>query len=236
MAYERFQAPVELLTLTNPDKVKAFSNAAKKHYSPGLRYHNWDHALVVMRGVEIIAKKLETKGVHVALGALTVAAAWHDAGYSETRPEYKTKEAYSAHLLDEFLKEKPVSAFEHQLMRNAILATWHGHKDLRTPHELILHRADIANIGGPTAAFLDNTVNVWLEGNKTTKTPLPWLEYVRNTGNFMGTVVREHDTESTRHYIALDDTTVDANVIPFRQAATANWEALKNIKNAPRAA
>ena len=231
MAYGRFEVFKRDLTLTD-EQVLEYSAQAEKHYRPDFAYHNWNHALEVAHGTEVISNKLETRGLTVARGALAVAAAWHDAGYHEDHKTkgFETKELYSAALLDEFLEDKPVGELEKAIMRTAIIATWAGHKELRTPYELIMHRSDTANIGGPTDEFLQNSLKLHDETEFITDKPLSWQKYVDGAAGFIKMTADEHDRESTKHLIDIKDTTIDVHDMPFSQQALLNLEALKTFE------
>ena len=231
MAYGRFDTPKQLITL-EADQVLEYAAAAQKHYRPDYQYHNWEHALSVASGTEIIAQKLRTRGITVAQGALAVAAAWHDAGYHEdhTSAGFHTKEGYSAALLEEFLEDKPVGIFEKTLMLKSIIATYSGHAELRMPYELILHRADIANIGGPTDEFISNTIKLWHEQQLITGNKIPWLKFIEGSAHFVRLTATEHDEESLAHLIDPEDTTLDVNDLPFRIAALENLEKLASYE------
>lgn len=225
MAFGRFDVPKERLTLTD-DQTLEYSQAAQQYYRPDYLYHNWNHALAVASGTEIIADKLEARGLTIAKRAIAVASAWHDAGYHENHiaKGFETKELYSAALLDEYLRDKPVGEFEKSLMRQAIIATYSGHSELRTPYELILHRADIANIGGPLDEFVDSNVKLWREHQVTTGDSIDWDEHVKNSAKFIEFTAEEHDHESIKHLIDPEDTTLDVNDLPFRTTALRNLE------------
>jgi len=231
MAYGRFDVPKDFITLT-PDQVAEYSADAQKHYRSDYPYHNWNHALDVASGTEIISDKLRTHGLTIASGALAVAAAWHDAGYHEdhTAKGFETKEQYSAYLLDEYLEGKSVSDTERLLMRNAIIATWAKHPELRTPYELIMHRADIANIGGPSDEFILNSIHLWEEYRMTGDASLSWEEYVKGAGGFIMFTATEHDHESLKHFIDPADNTVDVNDLPFSTTALSNLEILRTTE------
>jgi len=230
MAFGRFEVFKRDLTLT-PDQVLEYSAQAQKQYRPDFDYHNWDHALAVTYGTEVIATKLEARGLVIAKGALAVAAAWHDAGYHEDHlaKGFKTKELYSAALLDDFLEDKPVGELEKAIMRSAIIATWAGHTDLRTPYELILHRSDIANIGGPTDEFIENSLKLRKETELITGKPLNWQKYVDGAAGFITATVNEHHHESIKHLIDIKDTTIDVHDTPFGEQALKNLKALKRF-------
>lgn len=231
MAYGRFDAPKGCLTLTS-DQVAEYSAAAQVHYRADYPYHNWNHAVTVVSGTEIIAEKLERKGHLIAKGALAVAAAWHDAGYHENHSVkgFETKEAYSAALLDQFLEDKLVGEWERSMMSKAIIATWSNYAGPRAPYELILHRADIANIGGPTDEFIESSLKLREESAYTTDRLLTLEEYVRGAGRFIEMTADEHDDESLFHYIDPVDTTLDVNEAPFKVTALANLKALRRLE------
>ena len=228
MAYGRFDVPKEKLTLTG-DQVFEYATAAERHYRPDYPYHNWNHALSVVSGIEAISTKLERRGLTIAKGALAVAAAWHDAGYHEDHRAkgFATKEAYSAALLDDYLTDKPVGEWERDMMLSAISATFAHHPEMRTPYDLILHRADIANIGGPTSEFLENSHLLWSESRLITGKPIAWIEHVHHAAQFIRSTALEHDHESLHHYLDTNDTTVDVYDLPFSIQALKNIEALE---------
>jgi len=231
MDFTRFNAPAHH-TLLTPEQVIEYSAAAEKYYTVDYAYHNWDHAQAVVEGTNIITGKLEAKNIVVAKRALVLAAAWHDAGYHEDHlvKGFATKELYSAALLDQFLEDKPVGDGEKRLMRLAIVATWAGHTALRTPYELILHRSDIANIGGPTELFIENSVKLWKEFQYTTGTQISWDDYVRNSTPFIQHTASEHDIESLGHGIHPDDTTIDVYNTPYKNQALLNLAMLQTLQ------
>ena len=231
MAFGRFDVDPGLLSLT-PDQVMEYSAAAARHYSPDYDYHGLNHALETASGTEVIAEKLESRGLTIAKGALAVAAAWHDAGYHENHiaKGFKTKEEYSAALLEKYLEDKPVGEWERTMMSRSIIATWAGHTALRTPYELILHRSDIANIGGPTDEFINHSINLWHETTYVTGKPLSWQQYTSGAAKFIEMTVDEHDRESLRHFIDTSDTTIDVNKMVFRTQAYRNLAALDELE------
>lgn len=231
MAYGRFGVESSHITLT-PEQVLEYSSAAFKHYTPDYDYHNWDHALSVAGGTEAITTKLESKGVVTARGAMAIAATWHDAGYHEdhTSKGFTTKEEYSAALLEEYLSNKPVSDLEKSIMLQSIIATWANYPDHRSPHQLILHRADIANIGGPTDEFIENSIKLWRESQHISGKKIPWQKYVDGASHFIELTYTEHDDESLHNFIDPEDTTLDVNDTPFAMQALVNIKALREIE------
>lgn len=230
MKYQRFNIPPEV-DVYQPGQVEEYAAAAELEYTDTLPYHNWNHAQAVIAGVEIIADKLSAQNVKIARNTLKIAAAWHDAGYHRNHAElgFNTKEEYSAALLMDYLEDKPVTDIQKQLMRTAIIATWHLHPQQRTPNELILHRADIANIGGPTDVFIENNLLLWQE-SKVQGHRYSWDQHIGQSSAFVQLVIAEHAHESVLQNLDRDDTTIDVNREPFEQAALENLIALNKTE------
>ncbi|MDB5179438.1 MAG: hypothetical protein JWN12_70 [Candidatus Saccharibacteria bacterium] len=233
MINAQFGVPEQYRNTFSPDQVDDYVVAAEQHYTPQLDYHNWEHAQDVMRGVDVIADKLEAQGVFIGRNALKIAAAWHDAGFHEDTPEsFNSKEEYSAYLLDNFLEGKPVeAAVQRMLIRNPIVATFHRHPTHRMPAELVLHRADTANIGGPVEGFIEANIKLWHESSGISKEG--WLRHVNQTARFIEFTAVEHDYESLIRNVELTDTSVDVNDELFSFAAARNIAALQEMTEAP---
>lgn len=228
MRYQRFKSP-DIPNLEE-DQVEEYIDAARKHYSEYYQYHNWDHATATIRGVDRIADKLSEYNVSIARNALRIAAAWHDAGYHENHAalDFLTKEDYSAALLDRYMEDKPVDGLFKNLMHSAIVGTWHLHPEHRTPPQVILHRADTANIGGPADEFINNNLLLFREA-QFRGLFTSWDQHVRQTDRFVRLLVAEHEHESLLQNMYAEDTTVDVYDERFRDAAIRNLEALYEI-------
>lgn len=226
MIYHRFDTPKLSLSLTDA-QTESYVAEAKKFYTPDYEYHNFDiHAQEVIDGVKTITSKLGRQGIVTPTNALIVAAAWHDAGYHEDHKAlgFETKEAYSAYLLDQFLKEEQVSEYERLVMLSAINATTHNYQG-RSAYDLILHRADTANIGGPAEKFIEKNILIFKELQHT-HGPTPWDTHVRQSHGFIQSLVAEHGRESTDHAVEPSDTTIDVHDTPFALAALSNLRVL----------
>lgn len=230
--YARFQAPVDY-TEFEIDQIEEYSAAAERHYSPDHPYHNYEtHAVPVAEGVRTIAAKLAMQGIIIPTGALVIAAHWHDAEHHQDHRAkgYMTKEEYSAHMVEMYLEDKPVTKAQGIIIQDSILATEHNFWRHRYPYETILHRADIENIGGPTIFFLQNVALLYKEALIHDAT-LSWDEYVTGAVEFLQTVIDEHDEESRWHNLNREDTTVDVHDTPFRAAAESNIAALLQMED-----
>lgn len=70
-----------------------------KGFDQSSAYHTedvWEHTLLTMRGLPAVSPSTEGRGEDAALGALLVAALWHDAGKYTTRA-YKEGKGYTFH-------------------------------------------------------------------------------------------------------------------------------------------
>lgn len=173
-------------------QVEDLALAAKPYYSDEIEYHNWSHAEAVLSDVKILADRVMGRGIHLSREALAIAAAWHDAGYHENheRLGFSTKEHYSAQLADDFLISEAVHFETRTIVKRAILGTIHGaHRE--GIHGLILHRADISNVGGPYADFLAKTTALWQEHETMTGQRTLWSKHVEGTQKFIAFSIKE---------------------------------------------
>lgn len=180
-------------------QIEAYSNAARPFYSYELAYHNWDHALAVMRDVDVLAERVASRGTVLARGALQVAAAWHDAGFHEDHQMYgfETKEHYSAFLLEQHLAGTEVSDGEKEQMRLAILGTIHG-STRESLNTLALHRADVANIGGPYQSFVRSSLLLWEEHDERDHTISSFSDYIEGAAKYIAFIAEEARVELPR--------------------------------------
>lgn len=180
---------------------------ARDHYDPRLMYHNWQHAQAVMDQALLIAERVIKRGYEVDLDVLTVAGAWHDAGYGDDHEArgFQTKEEYSVYLATKFLREKALPELFIRKVGTAILGTIHNgvRDDLTT---LVLHRADIANIGGPYEAFYIHSTNLYHE-NELFGNAGKWPDWVTQTRGLIDKLMREARTELVRIGEPTDDGT-----------------------------
>lgn len=185
--------------MLNPKQVEELIQAAKPHYSRNLSYHNWHHVEVVMNSVTELIEKASRHGISLKKDVLLVAAAWHDAGFSEDHRKrgFPTKEHYSASLLEKYLEDKQVSKEDKDLMLAAILGTIHN-----APREnldiLVLHRADISNIGESYSIFLKNNVSLWKEFEQLNSVAIPWDEYIQASVAYIEELPRLGEPTHTR--------------------------------------
>ena len=185
--------------MIDSQQVETYSRAAKAHYSDTLAYHNWSHAEAVMRDVNVLVDRAGERGIILARNALVIATAWHDAGFHEDHIQkgFVTKEHYSAHLLEEYIADKPVDYATRFLMCEAILGTIHGF-ERETLNTLVLHRADVANIGGPYDEFYKISVALWQENMRLTGKEISWTDFIHSSEGYIRMIAKEAQVELPR--------------------------------------
>ncbi len=132
------------------------------------------------------------------MGVLAVAAAWHDAGFvkDHTTQGFNTKEQYSAHLAEQFLKEYGEPPEFIDTVTRAIVGTTHN-VEREDVHALVLHAADIANIGGPYVQFYRKSSLLYKEAGQFGET-MSWLEWTRQGIKLVEGLVHEAGNELPR--------------------------------------
>lgn len=119
-------------------------------------YHNEHHGLDVMKAVSRLLKQVPTRifSAHQK-GLLSLAAAWHDAGYGDDPADYpegigeKEKERYAVHLFRQYAEcELPeLTDDDKDFIERAIMGTVVGPGADRTaPEAALLHMADVGHL------------------------------------------------------------------------------------------
>ena len=172
--------------------IEQLTEPARGFYSSALPYHNFNHAKEVDAQAWLLAEQLENVGVEVNRDVVQVAAFWHDAGYIENHLQlgFQTKEQYSAHLADEFLKTHGTNDIFRRAVHNTILATTDG-VSRQTVEELLIHRSDIANIGGLYEEFREHTINLWNENDVLGKPHIPWDKWKHRVAALISKTIAE---------------------------------------------
>lgn len=175
-----------------------FADPAALHYSDDMEYHNWDHACAVAVHAADLAEICIGKGIYLERDVLNVAAAWHDAGYHEdhTALGFASKEQYSAALSAEHLRAEGATEEFIGQVTEAILGT--THKAVRTSlAALVLHRADIADVGGEYKLFAHNNYKLLLEARQR-QPDLTFKEWRAGTSGFLDFIIAESLQELPR--------------------------------------
>ena len=151
-----------------------------------------------MQQVDILSKRVQLRQLNVARGALHIAAAWHDAGFHRDHAElgFEAKEHYSVSLAEAYLAKHSVDKRTRGIVKVAILGTIHGSQrpDLNA---VVLHRADIANIGGNYPGFLSSNIKLWHEA-RIFNPELSWDDWRESSISFAAFAAREARDELPR--------------------------------------
>lgn len=133
---------------------------AEAHYTDDLEYHNWAHALDVMRNSDVLHERAIKFGAQVDRSLLLVAAAWHDADYHlPAGDDSRTKEQRSADLVCEKLIE--LSEAERAKVASAIIDTTVDKASKDSPMGVLLHFADIGYFAYPKHDDFLDRMNKW---------------------------------------------------------------------------
>lgn len=159
-----------------------FEKVAAGYYSQKLPYHNFSHAVSAAREGLRLAKLCRSEKLPSNEQVIYLALLFHDAGYHEdhTALGFESKEAYSADIARRELTRMGAESGIVASVCHAILCTRipHGHL-CRSLEDLIVRRADVANIGGPFQPFFKNTITLWYEWDilNDHKTWPEWQEF-----------------------------------------------------------
>jgi hypothetical protein len=207
---------------------------ARGHYSDELPYHNWRHPLAVAKEVVALANRCGERGLHLDTGQLAVAAAWHDAEHHRDprAAHHVSKESHSADLAREYLLASGQTENYANEIAKAIIGTTHGVR--RGLNAIALHRADIANIGGPYGDFAICSYRLLLE-RRVNDPELTFDKYVAKSGE----VIKELADESLAELATLGEPTSGTDSWP--EQALANLKRLQteteaSLENYPLAA
>lgn len=174
--------------MTSSRHIQSLIDRAQPYYDNELAYHGWSHAEQVIRDVARIIRAMGALSVYVYQDLLFVAAAWHDAGYSDPRAAtFESKEHYSVFLAKREIGQK--LGEDADVLERAILATRKG-VERTTDEEIILHYADIANMGYEYDEFYEFTVRLWHELGSP-----KWDEFLDRTKEVIGQCASEAERE-----------------------------------------
>ncbi len=133
-------------------------------------FHNYDHTLQVIKGIELIGAK---EGVDQDDMKLLKIAAWfHDTGYSQGGVDHESR---SAELASDFLKGK-ISTDQLEIIQGIIMAT----KMPQTPQNLlqmIICDADLSHLGNEHFWERNDLLKDEMEKNGIKMGKTEWLEF-----------------------------------------------------------
>lgn len=158
---------------------------AKRHYTGGLPYHNWQHAQDMMKIIADIADRSIDLEVKNRRNLLVVAAAWHDADYAiEDLGEYDTKEQRSADLAVKSLPE--LTAEQADLVYSGIIDTTVSKTPKSNLFGEVCHLADVGYFAASYEDFIGRLELIRQEWGSPS-----WHETAKRTLAFGQTVLAE---------------------------------------------
>lgn len=147
--------------MTIPRYIQELADCAKPFYDNELAYHGWPHAEQVMADTSRIIHEMGALSENIDENLALLSAAWHDAGHEDSQvDEFESKEHYAVFLVRRELGRELGDDIE--IVERAILATRFGVERTK-PEEIILHYADVANMGYAYDEFIQFTVKLWRE-------------------------------------------------------------------------
>lgn len=153
-------------------------NRVAQLYDERLQYHNFGHVLRVLDAAEQLLVQCRSEGVAVDEEVVYYAILLHDAGFYEDHAArgFDSKEAYSAHLAGELLRELGVAQDVTDRVQAAILAT---HIDARchSNEDKLVRLADLHGLGGDYARFKQDTLDLKQEAEMMAGRRIDWEEW-----------------------------------------------------------
>ena len=158
--------------------LEAIKQTAAGLYSSSLPYHNFNHALAVVREAENIIGKCRSEGVPVDGDIVLLATLFHDAGFHEDHGHlgFPSKEAYSAELARRDLLSRGLAPQFVDRVCEAILST-HCDGVCQNNESKAVRAADLAGLAAEYSVFKRNTVRLKHEHELLSRTPAPWPEW-----------------------------------------------------------
>ena len=160
---------------------------ARVKYDARLPYHNFDHALDVLRRANAIMDRCDAERVPVDRRVVTIACLFHDAGYIRDHRElgYPTKEWYAAELMQQAVHPSRLPMAEIAAVK-AVIAATDILAPLRTNEDRVIRAADIGNLCGSYTEFTRATEALKLEAEMLDSRPITWAEWKTRTAKIVG--------------------------------------------------
>ena len=183
---------------------------------PDFPYHNLQHGLDVIKATKEQAVKCGFDTHHAEL--LTIAAAWHDAGFGHDEELWRPhggKEAYAVFLMKRAV-DGQYSDEDMAFVERAILGTMMGPNVKRdTPEAKFLHLMDLSYLWADQETFLNGARAVWKEEFSHLNTE-QFLDLQRT---FLPSYRREFVEFMTERKVSDDDITEMTDKIDANKAA-----------------
>ena len=171
---------------------KELEKIASRYYNPKLPYHNFGHVVTVIRESERMLEKCRAQGIQVNEDIVYYALLFHDAGYNDnhTALGFDSKEAYSAAISEQVLKENGVDQRTIERVKTAIMST---HMDAKCTciEDKIVRAADLSELAADYLVFKKNTLNLKSELETFSKRKVNWDEWKQSAVNTVELFLRE---------------------------------------------
>jgi hypothetical protein len=179
---------------------KVIEKIASEMYDSKLPYHNFGHAMTVTRYSEEVIDKCKREGVALDENVVYYALLFHDAGYHEDHRAkgYETKEAYSANLAQQALRDYGIDEETIKKVESAILCT---HMDARcqSNEDKAVRASDLSGFTAEYGIFKLNSVRLWEEQELMHGKSIDWDDWILGVKDTLELFLRE-ELELTSDY------------------------------------
>lgn len=198
---------------------KELEKTASRFYNPKLPYHNFGHVVTVVRESEKMLDMCRQEGIEVDEKIVYYALLFHDAGYDEDHVSlgFDSKEAYSAELAEQVLKERGMDGELIKRIKTAIMST-HVDAKCTCVEDKIVRAADLSELAAEYKVFKKNTLDLKQELETSSNRVITWEEWKQLAVDRIELFLRE-DMEVTSNYLNNGESS-------FHKNARANLTAL----------
>lgn len=171
---------------------KELEKIASRYYNPKLPYHNFGHVVTVIRESERVLEKCRAQGIQVNEDVVYYALLFHDAGYNEdhTALGFDSKEAYSAAISEQVLKDNGINQETIEKTKTAIMST-HMDAKCTSIEDKIVRAADLSELAADYQVFKKNTLNLKSELETFSNRKVSWDEWKQSAVNTVELFLRE---------------------------------------------
>ena len=187
---------------------KVIEKIASEMYSSKLPYHNFGHAVTVTRYSEEIIERCKREDVALDEKAVYYALLFHDAGYHEDHiaKGYETKEAYSADLAQQALRDYGIDEETIKKVESAILCT-HVNAQCQSNEDKAVRASDLSGFTADYGIFKLNSVRLWEEQELMHGKSIDWDDWILGVKDTLELFLRE-ELELTSDYYNEDGNSV----------------------------
>ncbi|MFT5131567.1 MAG: hypothetical protein ACI9SC_000025 [Gammaproteobacteria bacterium] len=157
---------------------KTIEKTASELYEPKMPYHNFGHAITVTRFSEGIIEKCKHESVLLDEKVVYYALIFHDAGYHEDHlaKGFDTKEAYSAELSGQALRDYGVDEDTISKVHAAILAT-HVDAQCYSNEDKAVRASDLSGLTAEYKVFKLNAIRLMEEHEMMHGEKVAWEDW-----------------------------------------------------------